>query len=559
LFQLSKLLPFLGWPRPGPALLRTELLAGLTVGLMAIPQGVAYALLAGMPLVTGIYASLLPTLVAVMFGASNRISVGSTALTCLLVAASLSGLAEPGGARWVELAVWLAILSGSFQLVLGMGRLGWLLNLVSAPILMAFTQAAAVLIIGSQIDNLLGLPSGHLWNQSVDTTVSALRGSALAFGLGSVAFLIAATRWFPHLPAAAMVVGGAAALSAYSGFGSSGGPVVGPLPQGLPQLALPGWPGLETLSQLTLPALVITLVSFIETAASAKEDNGRKGQLWERDQDLIGQGLAKIAAGVSGTFPTSASFSRSAINLYAGAQSGWANVCSVVIVFITLLWFLPVLSYVPKAVLAALVIVGVWGFLKPANFLRLWSISPVESGAAFLTFLITLIAAPRLYWGVCAGVVASLCHFLYQRLHPRIIEVGKHADGRLRDRHLWQLPALAPATIALRMDAALDFGSADTFENAVIERLTRAPETRHVVLFAQPINRIDATGVEMFARLRATLAKRGLLLSVVGLKLPVETVLRRAGELEEGPFLKIYPTEAEILKILDESTLSQSP
>lgn len=151
-----RLFPFLRWPRPSAALLRGEALAGLTVGLMVIPQGVAYAALAGMPLVTGIYASLLPALIAVLFSASPRLSVGPTALTCLLVGASLSGLAEPGSAQWVALAVWLALLSGLLQIALGFARFGWLLNLVNSPVLMAFTQAAAVLIIASQLPALLG-------------------------------------------------------------------------------------------------------------------------------------------------------------------------------------------------------------------------------------------------------------------------------------------------------------------------------------------------------------------------------------------------------------------
>ena len=154
--RLHRLFPFLNWPRPDAALLRGEALAGLTVGLMVIPQGVAYAALAGMPLVTGIYASMLPALVAVLFSASVRLSVGPTALTCLLVSASLTGLAEPGSERWIQLAVWLALLTGGLQIALGFARFGWLLNLVNSPVLMAFTQGAAVLIIGSQLPAMLG-------------------------------------------------------------------------------------------------------------------------------------------------------------------------------------------------------------------------------------------------------------------------------------------------------------------------------------------------------------------------------------------------------------------
>ncbi len=552
--RLQRLLPFLNWPRPDITLMRGELLAGLTVGLMVIPQGVAYAALAGMPLVTGIYASLLPALVAVLFSASSRLSVGPTALSCLLVGASLTGLAEPGSARWIELAVWLALLSGLLQVALGFIRFGWVLNLVSAPVLMAFTQAAAVLIIGSQLPALLGLPPGLRGL----LTPPAIHWPSALFGLLSLALLALARRWRPAFPAVLLVVLASAGIAAWTGFDAAGGAVVGRLPQGLPALYLPSWPDRSTLAQLMLPALVITLVSFLETASSAKVDNESQGQRWNQDQDLIGQGLGKIAAGLCGAFPTSSSFSRSALNLYAGARTGWATVVSVAVVLLVLLFFTPVLRHVPQAVLAAIVLVAVLGLIKPREFLRLWRFSRTEAVIAAVTFALTLLAAPRLYWGVLAGLLMALSHFLYQRLHPRVIEVGLHPDGSLRDRQLWHLPPLAPRLYALRMDAALDFAAASSFERAIAEYLSLHPETQHVCLFAQPINRIDATGVDMFAKLCSQLRQRGITLHISGMKLPVETALRRAGALDAGPLLKMYRTDAAALAALTRLEASSS-
>lgn len=540
--RLHRLLPFLNWPRPTAALLRNEAMAGLTVGLMVIPQGVAYAALAGMPLITGIYASMLPALIAVLFSASVRLSVGPTALTCLLVSASLTGLAEPGSAQWIELAVWLALLSGLLQIVLGFVRFGWLLNLVNSPVLMAFTQAAAVLIIASQLPALLGLAQQDLWTQ-----LPRPHWPALAFGLGSLVPLLLVRHWHPGFPTVLAVVVGSAALSMATGFEAGGGAVIGTLPQGLPTPYLPGWPGWATLGQLLLPTLVITLVSFLETASSAKVDSGKRGQRWDQDQDLIGQGLAKLASGLSGAFPTSSSFSRSALNLYAGAQTGWATVFSVGVVLLALLLLTPLLHHVPLAVLSAIVLVAVMGLIKPRALTRLWAISRVEAVTAGTTFAVTVLSAPRLYWGVITGVMIALSHFLYLRLHPRIIEVGLHADGSLRDRHLWHLEPVAPATYALRMDAALDFATANAFERAVTEHLAAHPGTRHVMLIAHPINWIDATGAEAFGRLSAQLHEQGVTLHLVGIKLPVETLLRTAGHLQEGPRLKLYRTEAEAL------------
>jgi SulP family sulfate permease len=171
----------------------------------------------------------------------------------------------------------------------------------------------------------------------------------------------------------------------------------------------------------------------------------------------------------------------------------------------------------------------------------------VEAVTACVTFAVTLLASPRIYWGVLTGVVLGLCHFLYHRLHPRIIEVGLHPDGSLRDRHLWRLPPLAPGLYALRMDDELDFASASAFERTVLEHLAADPHVRHVCLFAQPINRVDATGVEVFSQLHAYLEARGIALHISGIKLPVERVLRKAGALQDGPLLHMYRTDGEAL------------
>jgi len=541
--RLARWFPFLAWPRPDVHLMRGEILAGVTVSLIIVPQSVAYAALAGMPLVTGIYASFLPALVAVLWSGSPRLSVGPTALTSLLVAASLSGLAEPGSAPWVAMAVWLALLSGLMQLALGVWRFAWILNLVSAPVLSGFTQAATVLIVLSQLPSLTGLRgnwSSVLQGPQVDA-------AATAFGLGSLALLVAGRALTPRMPTVMLVVIGAGGISYFSGYAAQGGAVIGSLPSGLPGLYWPGVPGWSTLSALLVPAMVITLVSFLETASSAKVENLSVRKPWNDNQDLIAQGLAKLASGLTGSFPTSSSFSRSAINLYAGAKTGWATLVTVLMVLVVLLCLTPALYYVPSPVLAAVVVAAVSSLFQPARFVRLWQVLPVEALTMAVTFAVTLVTAPRIYWGVLAGVMVSLIAFLHQRLHPRIIEVGLHPDGSLRDRHLWKLPPLADHMYALRMDAELDFAAASSFERNISEYLIAHPDTRDVCLFAHPINRIDATGVEAFAGLRATLAAQGITLHISGMKLPVEQVLSRAGQLHGSTLLRLYRTDAETI------------
>ena len=418
---LSRWLPFLNWPRPEPALLKGEFWAGMTVGLMLVPQGVAYAALAGMPLVTGIYASLVPALVAVLFSASTRLGVGPTALTSLLIGASLTGLAEPGSAQWVAMAAWMAILSGLLQLVMGLARFGWLLNLVTSPVLSGFTQAAALLILSSQLGALTGLRSdlGALWTTP---SLGHFDLTAAAFGLGSLVLLIVARRLRPGFPAAIVVLGAAGAVSWALGYAEADGAVVGALPAGLPSFYWPGALPWSSFSALVMPVLVVTLVSFLETASSAKVDSQRSGERWNENQDLIGQGLAKISSGLCGSFATSASFSRSAINLYAGARSGWATVFAIALVLVVLLWLTPALYHVPQSVLAAVVVTAVTSLIKPGSFVRLWRISRIEAVISGVTFGLTLATAPRMYWGVLVGLLMNLSHFLYQRLHPRIIE-----------------------------------------------------------------------------------------------------------------------------------------
>ncbi|MEN9315586.1 MAG: hypothetical protein RIS35_1979 [Pseudomonadota bacterium] len=539
---LQRLFPFLAWPLPDARLLRSEMTAGLTVAMMIIPQGMAYASLAGMPPVTGIYASMLPALVAALYGASPLLSVGPTALTCLLVGSSIAGLAPAGSTGWIDLAVWLALLSGALQVLLGLLRFGWLLNLISAPVLMAFTQSAAMLIIASQVPALLGVRGGAPW-----WDLTAVHPLSAAFGLVSLAVLWALRRWKPGFPTVLVAVAASSGIGWWIGFAESGGAVVGPVPEGLPAPYLPSVPSSAVLGELLLPVLAITLVSFLETASSARVESERAGRPWDQNRDLIGQGLAKVASGFSGAFPTSSSFSRSALNLYAGARTGWASVASVVFVTGVLLFLTPLLRHAPRPVLAAIVLAAVIGMIRPGEFFRVWKASRAEALIAGATVAITLATAPDLYWGVLAGVVMALSHSIYQRLHPRIIEVGLHPDGSLRDRHLWTLEPIGAGVYAVRMDAALDFATAPAFERAVIEYLGVHPETRAVCLFAQSINRIDATGAEVFVKLCNRLRAHGIAFHVTGLKLPVERVLDAVGALTNPSEPRLHRTDAELI------------
>jgi len=536
--SLQAWLPFLKWPRLSPEGFRNEWFAGFSVALLMVPQSVAYAALAGMPLVTGLYAALLPAVVGVLWGGSTRLSIGPSALTCVLISASLAGMAQPGSALWVELAIWLALLAGTLQLLMGLLRYGWLLNLISSPVMMGFTQAAGLLVMASQLPAISGWqPGGNI------------QASDLAFGLGSLAALFAAKKWLPKWPSIMLVVAATAGISYAMGFAQQGGAVIGALPASLPTLSLPSLLSWSELGLLLGPALLIALVSFLEAASSAKTENQKEGTLWQENQDLIGQGMAKITSALCGSFATSTSFSRSAISLASGAKTGWAAIATATFVLLAV-YASPALFHVPRAVLAAIVILAVSSLIQPKAFVKLWQSSRIEACTAGLTFAITLLSTPRIYWGVLAGVLIGLSHFLHTRLHPRIIEVGLHDDGSLRDRHLWQLPPLAQNVFALRMDAELDFAAASSFEKYMTEKLRDLPGIQHVCLFAQPINRIDATGVETLQQLRKQLSQRHIQLHISGIKLPVENTLRKAGELEGQDGVRLYRTDIEAIVAL---------
>ena len=544
--SLHAWLPFLRWPRLTPALFRQEWTAGFSVALLMVPQSVAYAALAGMPLVTGLYAALLPALVGVMWGGSTRLSIGPSALTCVLISASLTGLAQPSSAQWVNLAIWLALLAGTLQLLMGVLRYGWLLNLISSPVMMGFTQAAGLLIMASQLPALTG------WQ-----TDGSFQWTDIGFGAASLAALFLAKKWAPKSPSIMLVVAASAAVSYAMGYAANGGAVIGALPASLPSLGLPQLLTLEELMFLAGPALLIALVSFLEAASCAKTENQKEGTVWQENQDLMGQGLAKIVSGLSGSFATSTSFSRSAINLASGAKTGWAVVGTTSFVLLAV-FASPALFHVPRAVLAAVVILAVSSLIQPMAFVKLWRIARIEAITAGMTFGITLLSAPRIYWGVLAGVLLGLSHFLYTRLHPRIIEVGLHEDGSLRDRHLWHLPPLAANVFAIRMDAELDFAAASSFEKYITEQLSDQAQIEHVCLFAQPINRIDATGVETLQQLRHYLQRRGIQLHISGIKLPVENALKLAGELGLESHVILYRTDIEALHALRALTIQPS-
>ncbi|MFU2487841.1 SulP family inorganic anion transporter [Thauera sp. WH-1] len=532
--RLHRLLPFLAWPaqwRAGGV--RGDLLAGLTVALVMVPQALAYAKLAGLPPHVGLYAALIPAVVAALFGSCGQLSTGPVALTGLLVGASILPLAGQAGGDLVGLALLLALLSGLIQLGLGVLRLGWLLNLLSVPVLMGFVNAAALIICLTQIPPLLGLAmtsSQHLVLDFANALggVAALHLPAVAFGLGSLAALLVLKRLWPRLPGVPLVVAGATALSAWTGFEAGGGAVVGAVPGGLPALSLP--PLRPELIAAVLPAaFVIAMVSFMEATSSAKLICGRTRQAWSQDQELIGQGLAKISAAFSSGMPVSASFSRSALNYVNEARSGLSSLVTAAVVLLTLLYLTPLLWHLPKPVLAAVILQAVVSLIDLKVLARAWRSSRDDGAGAAVTFVATLAFAPNIQNGILTGLMLSLALLVYRSMRPRVALLGLHADGTYRDRERFELPHPHPALVILRFDSPLSFVTAATFEDAMLGAARAQPGVKIVLVSAAGINDIDATGLHTLAGLFERFHAQGQSIAFCGLKKQVIDAMERDG------------------------------
>ncbi|MES2535509.1 MAG: SulP family inorganic anion transporter [Pseudomonadota bacterium] len=549
IINIRQLFPFLHWPRPTAISLRRDAWAGITVGLVLIPQAIAYATLAGMPPQTGLYAALLPSIIGILWGSSALLAVGPVALTGLLTFGSLAPMAVPGSAQWVVLAIWLALYAGAIQFLLGAFRLGRIADIVSQPVVTGFINAAALIIIISQLPALLGIGlSFEKLRQVAAGSMSEGMLMTCIFGFSSLALLLAFKRFLPRFPGMlAVTILGISASQALD-YAGHGGAIIGAIPGGIAPLALPMAISFESHQELWPAALILALISFTEAMSSCRVLARKRNEQWDENQELIGQGLAKITSGFSGAFPVSGSFSRSALNLYAGATSAWSTLFSALCVLCCLLFLMDFLFYLPRAVLAAMIMVPVFGLVDWRAMRRLFSISRDEGLIAVVTFAVTLLSAPRLHWGIFVGVGLTMVSFLYRRAHPRIVEVSQHGDGTLRDRSRFNLPPLAPDLLAVRLDSALNFLTAAMLERYITERIRADGQLRRVMLCASSINDIDVSGVEILEALHRTLQEKGMVLYVTAIKKQVWDVLDRAGLIKMLGSEHLFATDAEAIQ-----------
>jgi len=531
--------------------LRADLVAGITVSLVAIPQSLAYAQLAGVPAYYGLYAALIPTVIGALFGSSNQLSTGPVAMTSLLTAASIAPLAAHGSELFYSYAILLAMVSGLFQIAFGVLRVGVLLNFLSNPVLMGFINAAAIIIGLSQLPTLLGIPAAQSQHFLVDITrvimhIDTAHEISLGFGLTAFVLLVCFKRFAPKLPGVLITVALLTWVSYEMDYANLGGRVVGAVPQGLPTLSLPPLDWHATVA--LLPAsFVIALISFMEAMSSCKVIAIKTRQPWDENKELIGQGLAKVAAAFSQSMPVSGSFSRSALNIASDARTPLSSIISAIFVLLTLLFFTSLLYHLPKPVLAAIIMMAVMNLINFQSVRNAWRANRDDGIAAIVTFVATLAFAPNIQNGILTGIMLSLSLLLYRMMRPRVAVLGLHSDTTLRDAVLHNLPPLHPRLGAIRFDGALRFVNVSYFEDALLKLERENPEIACILVQSSGINEIDASGIEMLRNLLDRFNSSGIKLTFSGVKKQVSDVMDRTGLTDKIGKQNVFATDKDAI------------
>lgn len=535
------------WPAITAQLVRADLLAGATLGLLLVPQSLAYAQLAGLPPIHGLYCALLPVVVGALAGWCHQLQTGPVAMTAIIVAATLAPVAAAGSEAYIQAAALLALLVGAVRIALGLLKAADITRLISHPVLAGFTAAAALVIAATQVPALLGRSGGEAGSpllRAASAIAGAPHAASLAMGLGCLGALLAVRRW-PRLPGALLVMAAAIGVVLATGYD---GAVVGTLPAGLPPVALPTLdPALA--AQLLPGAVLVTLIGFAEVMAVTRVAATTTRQQPRLDRELIGQGAAALAAGVTSAFPPSGSLSRSALALSLGARSALAAIVAALVVLIVLLGGTGLLAPLPHAALAALVIVAVLPLMDPRPLLRAWRAHPHDGVAGVATFVLTLALAPRLVEGFLAGAALAVVLFLWRLTRPRVADCVRHPDGTWRD---WRKMRLEPSPdlCVLRPDARICFATAAAVEDAVHQALAERPRLRALVLACEAVNELDATGCESLRALAQELQRAGIAVALAGLKTPVEDAARRTGLIALVGTDRIYRTTEEAVQHL---------
>ncbi|MEN8189822.1 MAG: SulP family inorganic anion transporter [Thermodesulfobacteriota bacterium] len=693
--MIYKILPFIAWFKDyGFGKFRIDLLAGITVALVLIPQSMAYAQLAGLPAYYGLYAAFLPPMVAALFGSSRQLATGPVAVVSLMSAASLEPLATAGSPEFIAYSVVLALTVGIFQFSLGVLRLGLVVNFLSHPVVNGFTNAAAIIIASSQFSKFFGVyvdKAPHHYETMVRVAQAAMDYThlpTLLYGITAVVIMVVLRKINPRIPNVLVAVALTTVISYFTNFNndaivnvstiqsphvvktinefnhtveeinelgveragvgiqvdeelahdggghgvkslklielqarveslttemaeakhhghllrkelrsmkfeavekggaytffpkdnipggvnadgrtwrisiknnvldltkiklSGGGAVVGKIPEGLPTLTIPELTP-KTFMKLLPTAIIISLLGFMEAIAIAKAMAAQTGQKLDPNQELIGQGLGNIFGSIGSSYATSGSFSRSAVNLQAGAVSGISSVITSLMVIVTLLFFTPLLFHLPQAVLAAVIMMAVIGLVNTKGFVHAWKAQWYDGAISILSFCVTLYFAPHLDKGIMVGVALSMAVFLYKSMRPVVAELAMNEDMVLKSAEHYHLKGCRHVSV-VRFDGALFFANASYLDEQVAKFRTEHPDLRYILLDARGINDMDASGEEALELLVERIRSAGMGFAISGLKGQVAAVMERTGLLAHIGQDNLYADTTDAVKAIIE-------
>lgn len=549
--SLARYIPVLDWGRSynGTAL-SNDLIAAVIVTIMLVPQSLAYALLAGLPPEAGIYASIVPIILYAIFGTSRALAVGPVAVVSLMTAAAIGNIAETGTIGYAAAALTLAFLSGAMLLAMGILRLGFIANFLSHPVIAGFITASGILIATSQIGHILGVKTeGHTLPEILGSLVHGLDGTnwiTVIIGVSATSFLFWVRKGLKPLlrkngvgprladvltkagPVAAVVV----TTLAVWGFDLSekGVKIVGSVPQSLPPFTIPDFsPSL--VMQLVVPALLISVIGFVESISVAQTLAAKKRQRIDPDQELIGLGAANLGAAFTGGYPVIGGFARSVVNFDAGAETPAAGAFTAIGLAIAAVALTPLVFFLPKATLAATIIVAVLSLVDFSILKRSWTYSKDDFIAVAATILLTLTLGVET--GVSAGVLLSLVLHIYKTTRPHIAEVGL-VEGSEHFRNILRHPVKTdPSLLSIRVDQSLYFANARFLEDFIYKRVMGHSEIKDVVLMFPAVNEVDLSALESLEAINSRLKDTGIRLHMSEVKGPVMDRLKRSHFLEE--------------------------
>ncbi|MCA8912740.1 MAG: sulfate permease [Planctomycetes bacterium] len=549
---LKRYLPFTDWlfhyKREN---LSGDILAGVIVTIMLIPQSLAYAMLAGLPPEYGLYASIVPLFVYGLLGTSRTLSVGPVAVVSLLTATALTPFATPGSEQYIKLAMLLAAMTGVIQLALGLIRGGFVASLLSHPVVAGFITGSSVLILVSQLKHILGVKAagGHLPYEAVISLVQAAPGTnfvTLAMGVGAIALLLFFRKPFRKLlqrfglsanaaqmiartGPALLVLAGMGAVAFFSLDNAYGVRVVGDFPTGLPGLTLPSL-DLPVIGSLAPAALAIVLAGYVESVSVGRSLGAKRRQTIDPNQELVALGAANVASGFTGGFPVTGGFSRSVVNFDAGANTGLASMLTAVLIAVVTLALAPMFASLPQVVLAATVIVAVGGLINFRELLRLWKYSKADGALMGLTIVTVLGLGVEI--GIGVGVGASLLLYLARSSRPHMAVVGRvgHSEHfRNVKRHEVQT---YPGLLLLRVDENLFFANTRNIEDRLLKQVSEQPEIKNIVLIFSAVNYVDASALESLEGVIEKLRALGVTLHLAEVKGPVMDRFDKVGLIE---------------------------